>query len=111
MRRVAQRVARLERQRQPAITQADNEWRGIPMRELIRFMTQEERSEFRDLLIIARDRFEGLSGKDQNILRECMREMLVAAAARIEAGEPPPAHRRPTVREVYEATRQTCPGK
>jgi hypothetical protein len=81
------------------------------MRELIPFMTIEERSEFRDLLIIARDHFEELPEQEQNVLREDMREIMDSAAARIEAGEPPPAHRRPTVREVYEATRQTGTGK
>ena len=81
------------------------------MRELIGFMTFGERSEFRELLIAAKDHFRDLTEPERNIVRESMRDILDVAADRIEAGEPPPAHRRPTVREVYEATRQTCPGK
>jgi hypothetical protein len=103
LRRFAQRLARLERQR-PSVVRADNEWRGIPMGHLIRFMTVDERSAYRDLLITVRDHFHNLPEAEQEFVREGMRDIMDAAADRVEAGEAPPADRRPSIRAAYESS-------
>ena len=104
MRRFAQRLARLERQRQPASLRAESEWGGIPIRDLIRFMTSGERSAYRDSLIIVRDHFDDLSEGDRDSVRAEMRNIMDTAAMRVEAGERPPVERQPSIREVYEAS-------
>ena len=103
MRRFAQRLARLERQR-PSAVRADNEWRGVQMRELIRYMSYEERGAYRDLLITVRDQFHNLPEAEQETVREGMRDIMDAAADRVEAGEAPPVERRPSIRAVYESS-------
>ncbi len=57
MRRFAQRLARLERWQKPSSGRSESEWRGVAIRDLIRFMSHDERSLYRDLLIIVRDHF------------------------------------------------------
>jgi hypothetical protein len=58
VKRVEKRLARLERRRPPASSQADNELRWISIRDLTRcFMMREARLEYRVLLIIVRDHF------------------------------------------------------
>lgn len=103
MRRFEHRLARLERQR-PSTVRADNEWRGIPMGHLIRFMTVDERSAYRDLLITVRDQFHNLPEAEQEIVRCGMRDIMDAAADRVEAGEAPPVERRTSIRAVYESS-------
>jgi hypothetical protein len=102
VRRFALRLARLERQRQPASVRADSEWRGIPIRDLIRFMTSDERSAYRDLLIMARDYFQDRPEAEQEMVREGIRDIMNAAAERVEANEAPPVERGRTIREAYE---------
>ena len=104
MRRFAQRLARLERQSQPASVRADSEWRGIPIRDLIRLMTSDERSSYRDLLIMVRDHFDDLSEGDRDSVRAEIRNIMDMAATRVVAGERPPVERRPSIKEVYEAS-------
>ena len=104
MRRFAQRLARLERRPKPFSGRRESEWRGVPTRDLIRFMTRDERSAYRDLLIIVRDHFHDFPEAEQETVREIMSDIMDASAARVEANEAPPVARRPSIREVYQAS-------
>lgn len=104
MRRLGQRLVRLEAQKQPASAQAGSEWRGIPVQNLIGFMTSDERSAYRKLLLTVRDHFHDLPQVEQEMVRDGMRGIMDVAAERVKAGIVPPVDRRLSIREVYEAS-------
>jgi hypothetical protein len=65
-------------------------------------MTVGERSAYRDLLIIVRDHFHDLPETEREVVRGGMRDIMGAAAARVEANEAPPVERPPIISKAYE---------